>query len=73
MPSLLALADKVTKLKAICITCGKDATFSQRLIEGKPAKYDDPTILIGAEECYQARCRDCFSIDKYHDFTKEEK
>lgn len=64
MPVLMAIADNVTKLKAICIECGNDAQFSQRLVNGKPAKFDDPIILIGAEECYQARCRGCFVIDR---------
>lgn len=64
MPTLLALADKVTKLKAICITCGTDAQFTQRLVNGLPAKYHDPLVLIGASESYQARCRNCFVIDK---------
>ncbi|MCK4499133.1 thymidine kinase [Candidatus Babeliales bacterium] len=61
---LMSLADNVTKLKAICLSCGRDAHHSQRLIDGKPARYDDPIILVGAQECYEARCRDCFSIDK---------
>ncbi len=64
MPLLLAVADHITKLKAICVLCGKDAHHTQRLVNGKPAKYTDPIILVGAEECYQARCRDCFQIDK---------
>jgi thymidine kinase len=64
MPSLLALADKVTKLQAICTQCGHDAHFSQRLIDGNPAKFDDPIIMLGAQEAYQARCRGCYSIDK---------
>jgi thymidine kinase len=64
MPSLLALAEKVTKLRAICVECGKDACHTQRLINGKPARFNDPVILVGAEECYQARCRNCFTIDK---------
>jgi thymidine kinase len=64
MPLLLAIADHVTKLKAICVLCGKDAHHTQRLVNGQPAKYTDPIILVGAEECYQARCRDCFQIDK---------
>jgi len=58
--TLLAFADNVLKLKAICVECGKDAHHTQRIINGKPAKYDDPIIMVGAEECYQARCRDCF-------------
>ena len=64
MPTLLAIADKVTKLQSICTTCGKDAHLSQRLVNDKPARYNDPVILVGAEESYQARCRDCHSIDK---------
>jgi thymidine kinase len=64
MPTLMAIADEVTKLKAICIRCGHDAHYNQRLINGAPAKYDDPVILVGAAECYEARCRDCFVINK---------
>lgn len=64
MPALLAIADKVTKLQAICTQCGHDAHFSQRLINGNPAKFDDPIIMLGAQEAYQARCRGCYSIDK---------
>jgi thymidine kinase len=64
MPTLMSMADKVTKLSAICITCGQDAYFTQRIVNGIPAKYDDPVIQVGAEECYQARCRNCFVMDK---------
>lgn len=64
MPELLALADDVTKLTAICMRCGRPANFTQRLIEGKPASYSDPLILIGASESYEARCRLCYTIDK---------
>jgi len=64
MPLLMSIADEVTKLKAICIDCGNDAHFTQRLVNGKPAKFDDPIILVGAQESYQARCRSCHSIDK---------
>lgn len=64
MPELLALADDVTKLTAICMRCGRPANFTQRLIEGKPASYSDPLILIGASESYEARCRLCYKIDK---------
>jgi len=64
MPVLMAIADEVTKLKAICTQCGHDAHYSQRLVNGVPANYDDPVILVGASECYEARCRDCFTIDK---------
>lgn len=54
---LLALAEFVTKLDAICVKCGKAATRTQRIINGKEAKYDDEIILIGAQEQYEARCR----------------
>ncbi len=64
MPTLMAIADSVTKLKAICIRCGAEAHFSQRIINQQPAKFDDPIIMIGAQECYEARCRSCFEIDK---------
>lgn len=64
VPTLLAIADTITKLNAICCICGKDAHCTQRLVNGDCAKYDDPIILIGAQEAYQARCRNCFSIDK---------
>ncbi len=64
MPTLLALADEVIKLTAICTACGQQAQKSQRLINGEPAKFDDPILLVGAQESYQARCRNCFYIDK---------
>ena len=64
MPALLCLADKVLKLKAICVTCGNDAHFTQRIIDGKPARYDDPIILVGTKDYYEARCRNCFIIEK---------
>lgn len=59
VPDLMAVAEYVDKLQAICAVCGEPATRNQRLIEGEPAHTDDPTILVGAEESYQARCRDC--------------
>ncbi len=68
MPLLMSIADDITKLKAICIVCGNDAHFTQRLVNGKPAKFDDPIILVGSQECYQARCRSCHSIDKQPTF-----
>ncbi len=64
MPVLMAIAENVTKLSAICMICGGDAFFSQRLVNGKPASYDDTLIKVGAEEAYQARCRNCYIIDK---------
>lgn len=70
VPMLLAMADEVSKLRAICTSCGNEANFSQRLINGHPAKYDDETILVGGEECYEPRCRKCFSIDKRPSFAR---
>jgi thymidine kinase len=57
LPELLAIAEEVTKLRAICVVCGEPASRTQRLVNGKPARYDDPVILVGAEESYEARCR----------------
>ncbi|RWR13460.1 thymidine kinase [Siminovitchia fortis] len=57
MPELLAMAEYVTKLQAVCVICGEPASRTQRLIDGKPACYDDPVILVGASEAYEARCR----------------
>ncbi len=64
MPLLLTIADEVTKLKAICIVCAKDAHYTQRIVNGQPAGYDDSIIVVGASEMYQARCRNCYQIDK---------
>lgn len=64
VPELMCLADSVLKLKAICVQCGQDAHFSQRILNGKPAQYDDPLILVGTEEYYEARCRICFVVNK---------
>jgi thymidine kinase len=59
MPRLMALADQVTKLTAICVVCGEPATRTQRLIDGAPAPADSPLIVIGGigDETYEARCR----------------
>lgn len=62
--SLLARAEFINKLSAVCCVCGAPATRTQRLINGKPAKYNDPVILVGANECYEARCRRCHKIIK---------
>ena len=62
MPELLARAEYVTKLEAICQVCGAPATRTQRLINGVPARYDDPIILVGAKEQYEARCRHCHVV-----------
>lgn len=57
MPVLLAKADKVDRIHAVCMTCGGDADFTQRIVDGKPASYNDPIVLVGASEAYEARCR----------------
>ncbi len=62
MPRLMALADNVMKLHAICKVCGEEASRTQRLIDGRPASWDEPTILIGADDTYEARCRRCHIV-----------
>lgn len=63
MGELLALADYVDKLKAICMKCkNREGVMTQRLIDGQPAKYSDPTIVVGASEMYEARCRECHEV-----------
>lgn len=62
VPELMAAAEYVDKLRAICAQCGKPATRNQRLIEGEPAHKDDPEVLVGAEEKYEARCRNCHEL-----------
>jgi thymidine kinase len=62
MPKLLAIAEYVTKLTAICVKCHTPATRTQRIINGKPAKYNDPIILVGEKDTYEARCRSCHEV-----------
>ena len=62
MPTLMARAERVDKLQAICLVCGGPASRTQRLINGQPAAYDDPVILVGASEVYEARCRGCHVV-----------
>jgi thymidine kinase len=57
MPVLMARAEHVDKLQAICMVCGEPATRTQRLVNGKPARFDDPVVIVGAAEMYEARCR----------------
>jgi thymidine kinase len=57
MPILMALAEQVEKLQAICVICGEPATRTQRLVNGRPARHDDPVVIVGAAEMYEARCR----------------
>ena len=62
MPKLITQAEFVTKLTAVCNKCGAPATRTQRIINGRPANYDDPIILVGAAESYEARCRQCHEV-----------
>ena len=62
MPLLMAQAEATDKLQAICVVCGAPASRTQRLIDGLPANYDDPVILVGANEVYAARCRRCHEV-----------
>ena len=62
MPLLMAQAEVVDKLQAICVVCGAPASRTQRLINGQPATYTDPIILVGASEVYEARCRRCHRV-----------
>ncbi|AVP55557.1 thymidine kinase [Clostridium tetani] len=64
MPDIIAVAEFVHKVQAVCMICGNPATRTQRLINGKPAKYDDPVVLVGAKESYEARCRKCHIVPK---------
>jgi len=64
MPQLMAVAELVDKLHAICVLCGAPATRNQRLIDGEPAPYDSPTIMVGGREAYEARCRACHIVRK---------
>ena len=64
MPEIMAVSEMVTKLHAVCNKCGKEASRSQRLIDGEPARYDDPIVVIGASESYEARCRHCHEIKR---------
>jgi thymidine kinase len=57
MPILMAKAEIVDKLHAICMVCGEHASRTQRLVDGNPARYDDPVVIVGADELYEARCR----------------
>jgi thymidine kinase len=64
MPELLSIAEFVDKIQAICVVCGNPATRTQRLIDGKPAGYSDPVVLVGAQEAYEARCRKCHIVPR---------
>ncbi len=62
IPDLMARAEHVDKLHAICVICGEEASRTQRLVDGEPAAYDDPVVLIAAAEVYEARCRRCHEV-----------
>jgi len=64
MPVFMAKAEKVDKLHAICMTCGNEASRTQRLVNGKPARYDDPVVIVGASELYEARCREHHEVPR---------
>ena len=64
MPMLMALAERVEKLQAICMVCGEPACRTQRLVNGVPARYDDPVVIVGAAEMYEARCRTHHEVPK---------
>jgi len=67
MPTLMARAEQVNKVQAICQRCGGAASRTQRLINGQPAAYDDPVILVGASEVYEPRCRACHEVPAYEE------
>ncbi len=62
MAALMCVAEVVDKLHAICVLCGAPACRNQRLVDGKPAPYDSPVVMVGAAEAYEARCRACHSV-----------
>ncbi len=64
IPVLMAQAEQVDKLYAICMVCGNAASRTQRLIDGQPANYDDPIVIVGASELYEARCRDHHQVPR---------
>jgi thymidine kinase len=64
MPALMSEAEDVAKLHAICMVCGDDASRTQRLVNDKPARYDDPIVIVGASELYEARCRQHHEVPK---------
>jgi thymidine kinase len=67
MPQLLAIAELVDKLHAICVRCGGPASRNQRLVDGRPARYDSPTIMVGSAESYEARCRACHAVPRMNE------
>jgi len=64
MPTLLSEAERVDKLHAICMVCGDEASRTQRLVNGQPARYDEPIVIVGAAEMYEARCREHHEVPR---------
>lgn len=64
MPVLMAQAERVDKVRAICMVCGEEASRTQRLVNGQPANYDEPVVIVGASELYEARCRKHHSVPR---------
>jgi thymidine kinase len=64
MPTLLCIAEVVDKFQAICVICGGPATRNQRLVNGQPAPWNSPTIMVGGRESYEARCRHCHQVPR---------
>ena len=64
MGSLMAVAAEVTKLRAICVVCGELACRNQRLVDGRPARWDSPIVMVGGRESYEARCRHCHRVPR---------
>ena len=64
MGALMCVAESVDKLSAICVVCGDEACRNQRLVDGEPARWDSPTIMVGGRERYEARCRHCHAVPR---------
>lgn len=64
MPVLMSMAEQVDKLHAICMVCGDEASRTQRLVNGRPARVDDPVVIVGASEMYEARCREHHEVPR---------
>jgi thymidine kinase len=65
MGHLMAIAEEVTKLQAICVVCGDLACRNQRLVDGRPARWNMPVVMVGGSESYEARCRRCFQVPRH--------
>lgn len=73
MPVFMAIAEQVDKLQAICMVCGEAASRTQRLVNGRPANYNDPVVIVGASEMYEARCRMHHEVPRDQPSQAEEK